>query len=178
MEEPPNGSVSIHVRPATPDDVPDLVSFQVAMARETEGKELHPERVEQGVRGVFEVPSRGRYWIAECDVGGDSIGSLLLTYEWSDWRAGTFWWIQSVFVRAGDRGRGAFRALYEKVLRDARAASDVCGVRLYVDHDNRTAQDVYAKVGMSESHYRFFEVDFVHGDEAGGSAAPGATAGR
>ena len=154
-------SPTIRVRAATPEDVERLVGFQCAMARETEDKELDRALVSAGVRGVFEDPSRGRYWIAERE--GRALGGLLLTFEWSDWRAATFWWIQSVFVEEAARGTGVFRALYDHVLGAARADDGVCGVRLYVDHDNTRAQAVYEAIGMDASHYRFYEVDFVLG---------------
>ena len=160
--EQTGGAFGLTVRAARVDDLVDIVSFQLAMAEETEGKQLERARVERGVRAVFDSPALGRYLVA-CSGAGDVLGSLLLTSEWSDWRAQTFWWIQSVYVRASGRGRGAFRALYEHVLAEARADGGVCGVRLYVDHDNHAAQEVYRRVGMAESHYRFFEVDFVLG---------------
>lgn len=78
---------AVAVRPATEDDAPTLVDFQLRLARESEGLALAPEVVGQGVRGVFADPARGRYWMAEAD--GRVVGCLLTTYEWSDWRAGT-----------------------------------------------------------------------------------------
>jgi ribosomal protein S18 acetylase RimI-like enzyme len=147
------------LRPALRSDVPILVEFNRAMARETEGRELDPARLRAGVEAVFEQPTRGRYHLAL--EGEDPVGGLLLTSEWSDWRAGVFWWIQSVYVVPGARGRGVFRRLYETVLEAARADPEVCGLRLYVEHENHAAQEVYRRVGMHEARYRFFEVDFV-----------------
>jgi ribosomal protein S18 acetylase RimI-like enzyme len=92
------------------------------------------------------------------------VASLLVTYEWSDWRAGWFWWIQSVFVVESSRGRGVYRALYEEVLGRARGRADVAGVRLYVELENVHAQAVYERLGMRRAHYHLYEVDFVLGE--------------
>jgi GNAT superfamily N-acetyltransferase len=131
------------------------------MARETEAKELDPERSRLGVEAVFAEPSRGTYYVALR--GDELVGALMLTHEWSDWRNGVFWWIQSVYVVPTARRGGVFRALYQHVLERARAQRDVCGLRLYVDATNRGAQEVYARMGMGAAHYRMFELDFVLG---------------
>jgi ribosomal protein S18 acetylase RimI-like enzyme len=151
----------ITVRAAVPADAAAIAAFNRAMARETEGKDLDPERLAAGVAAVFADPSRGGYRVAERD--GAVVGCLMVTYEWSDWRNGTFWWIQSVYVEPEARRTGVFRALYGDVLRAARATEGVCGVRLYVERENRAAQAVYDAVGMTRSGYRFYEVDFVLG---------------
>ena len=147
------------VRAAVPADLDALVRFNAAMAQETEGKRLDPARLREGVAAALADPARGRYLVAE--QGGRVAGALLLTREWSDWRNGWFWWIQSVYVRPEDRGRGVYRALHASVLAEARADAGVCGVRLYVDQDNRAAQATYAAVGMQRTHYLFYEVDFT-----------------
>jgi ribosomal protein S18 acetylase RimI-like enzyme len=150
---------ALSIRRAEPADLAPLVEFNAAMARETEGRELDRARLTLGVRAALERRECGRYWIAE--QAGASVGCLLVTREWSDWRNGWFWWIQSVYVERSARRRGVYRALYEHVLSQARAAGDVCGVRLYVDHDNANAQSVYERLGMQRAHYRMYEVDFV-----------------
>ncbi len=143
------------VRPARPDEVQDLVAFQVAMAAETEGLALDPGRVERGVRAVFDDPGRGSYWVAE--VEGLLVGCLLTTPEWSDWRAGWVLWIQSVFVIPEARGSGAFRALYETQRRQVESDPELCGLRLYVDRRNAGAARVYERMGMTREHYELFE---------------------
>ena len=155
-------ALPLRIRAAYPRETQILVEFNRAMALETEGRELDPERVRAGVEAVFADPSRGTYWLALR--GEEVLGGLLITHEWSDWRNGTFWWIQSVYVVPHARRSGVFRQLYEHVAARARANPDVCGLRLYVDHENRSAQDVYRKLGMREARYRFFEVDFVLGE--------------
>jgi len=149
----------IRVRPATSADQATLVDFNAAMALETENKRLDPARLRPGVAAVLSDPARGRYRVAEQD--GRVVGALLVTLEWSDWRNGWFWWIQSVYVRPEARGRGVYRALHRSVLDEARAQPDVCGVRLYVDQENGVAQATYAAVGMGRTHYVFFEEDFT-----------------
>jgi ribosomal protein S18 acetylase RimI-like enzyme len=138
------------IRAATPADIPALLAWNTAMACETEHKRLDPS----GIAGVFEQSRRGFYLIAERD--GVAVGSLLVTYEWSDWRCGDFWWIQSVYVEPEARRGGVFRALYGKVEQSARAAGAV-GLRLYVETENLRAQATYADLGMQECHYRMYE---------------------
>ncbi|WP_426687648.1 N-acetyltransferase family protein [Rhodanobacter ginsengiterrae] len=141
--------------PADPADLADLVAWNAAMAWETEQKKLDPVILTRGVRGVFEQPQRGFYLMAERD--GDAIGSLLVTREWSDWRCGDFWWIQSVYVVPAARRGGVFRALYAEVERRAAAAGAV-GLRLYVETENRHAQATYAGLGMQRCHYFMYEM--------------------
>ncbi len=150
---------AIRVRAAYPRDIATLVEFNRALARETEERELDPERVLAGVSAVLADASRGGYSLAVR--GETALGGLLLTREWSDWRNGVFWWIQSVYVVPVARRQGVFRRLYEHVLERARSTRDVCGVRLYVDADNQAAQRVYRALGMKEARYRMFELDFV-----------------
>jgi len=147
------------VRPATVADVPFLVEGNVRMARETEGLELLPDRLRAGVEAVFADPSRGFYLVAEID--GTPAAQMMITYEWSDWRNGVFWWIQSVYTVPELRGRGAFKALYAAAGEMARQAGNVCGLRLYVEEHNHSAQDTYRRCGMEETVYRMFEVDYV-----------------
>ena len=149
----------IRVREAVAGDTGTLVGFNAAMAQETEGKSLDPKTLERGTRAVFDSPEKGFYVVAE--VGDRVVGSLLITYEWSDWRNGTVWWIQSVYVRAESRRRGVYRALHSWVHDRARSCPDVRGIRLYVDRNNLTAQQTYASLGMTASHYDLYEIDFV-----------------
>ncbi len=143
------------VRPALPEEAPELVAFQLAMAGETEGLLLDSGRVERGVRAVFADPGRGSYWVAE--VAGRLVGCLLTTPEWSDWRAGWVLWIQSVYVVPEARGLGVYRALYEFQRRRVEADPELCGIRLYVDRGNAQAARVYERMGMNREHYELFE---------------------
>jgi GNAT superfamily N-acetyltransferase len=125
------------------------------MAEETEGKALDPETTRRGVRALFDDPSRGFYLVAER--GGTVVASLMITTEWSDWRNGQFWWIQSVYVRPSDRRTGVYTALHRAVRRRARNAAEVCGLRLYVERGNTPARDTYEALGMTEASYRMYE---------------------
>ena len=145
------------VRRATGDDVAMLVENNCAMAHETEGKALDREVVTRGVRHLLANPSAGFYVVAT--EAGQPVGSLMITTEWSDWRDGTFWWIQSVYVSPAARRRGVYRTLYEHVQALAAEEADVCGFRLYVERENGAARATYAALGMAETAYRLYEVD-------------------
>ena len=142
-------------RLATHDDAPIIVEFNLAMARETEAKELAPEVLRAGVAHFIERPRYGFYLVAE--EAGRVVGSLMVTYEWSDWRDGLFWWIQSVYVRPEFRRRGVYRRLYEFVKQLAAREPNVRGFRLYVERENLAAQSTYERLGMRESHYLMYE---------------------
>jgi GNAT superfamily N-acetyltransferase len=148
-------TLAMNYRGGRPEDLEAIVGFQIAMAKETEDLELDGETCRRGVSRVFEDTSLGSYYVAEEE--GRVVGSLLITFEWSDWRAGTVWWIQSVYVEPALRGRGAYRGLYEHVRALARNVPDVRGIRLYVDRRNSVAQNVYARLGMDGDHYVVFE---------------------
>jgi ribosomal protein S18 acetylase RimI-like enzyme len=143
------------IRRAVSDDAQVLIDFNRAMALETEGKDLLPEVVGAGVRGLLQNPAAGFYVVAQAE--GSVIGALMLTKEWSDWRNGSFWWIQSVYVRPEHRRRGVYRRLYRHVQELAAADNSVCGFRLYVERENADAQAVYRRLGMGETHYRVYE---------------------
>jgi GNAT superfamily N-acetyltransferase len=145
----------ITYRDATLADATAILEFQIAMALETEEVVLDRSITGPGIHAVFADPSKGRYFIAEED--GRAIASLMITYEWSDWRNGTVWWIQSVFVTPGARKRGVYAGLYEHVKAMAEAEPAIRGIRLYVDNRNKPAQEVYARLGMEGEHYRVFE---------------------
>ena len=147
--------MEIVTRAATVTDAPPIIEFQLAMARETEGIELDEPTVTRGVHAVFDEPSHGRYFVAEAD--GSVIASLMITYEWSDWRNGNVWWIQSVYVRPAHRGRRVYARMYEFVRAAAARDAAVRGIRLYVDRRNTPAQEVYRRCGMNGEHYLVFE---------------------
>jgi ribosomal protein S18 acetylase RimI-like enzyme len=145
----------ISCRDATRRDLIDIVNFQIAMAAETENVTLNRHICMRGVEAVFEDRNLGRYFVAESE--GAPIASLLITPEWSDWRNGVVWWIQSVYVRPEYRRKGVYAALYEHVKRIAESNESVKGIRLYVDRTNTAAQDVYRRLGMNGEHYQVFE---------------------
>lgn len=145
----------IHVRAARADDRDTLAAFNAAMALETEHKALDPAVLSAGVAAVLAESKRGFYLVAECD--GIVAGCLMITFEWSDWRNGDWWWLQSVYIAPEYRRHGVFRALYAQVERMAAARADVVGVRLYVERDNTHAQQTYTALGMQDAGYRMFE---------------------
>lgn len=135
-------------------DADAIAAFNCAMALETEGKELLPEVIAAGVRGLIGNPGLGFYLIAESS--GRVVASLMITTEWSDWRNGVFWWIQSVYVQPEWRRKGIYSRLY-RFVKEAAADKGICGFRLYVEKDNRTAQSTYRSLGMKETDYLMFE---------------------
>jgi len=147
--------IAVTFREARHGDAGAIINFQIAMARETEELELDRDVLTRGVEGVFADPSRGRYFVAESD--GVVVGSLMITYEWSDWRAGMVWWIQSVFVIPELRGQGVYAGLYAHVQALVNADPSIRGIRLYVDRRNTGAQKAYTRLGMNGEHYSVFE---------------------
>ena len=149
----------IKVRLAQGRDAEAVAGFNVAMALETEGKELSPEVVRRGVQGLLDNPAYGFYVVAE--TAGEVVGSLMITYEWSDWRCGVFWWIQSVYIQPDYRREGVFTKLYEFLHWKAGQRSEVCGIRLYFERSNETAHAAYAKLQMTETNYGIFEDELI-----------------
>jgi len=145
----------VKIRKALRKDAATLVDFNLRMAKETEDKQLDSGVLISGVNAVLEDPKRGFYLVAEVD--GKVSGSLMVTTEWSDWRDGAFWWVQSVYIAPRFRRHGVFRALYEEVKKQARNTAQVCGCRLYVERENATAQATYAQLGMAETNYKVYE---------------------
>jgi GNAT superfamily N-acetyltransferase len=150
--------MKLTLRDACLQDLDFIVRGNTAMARETENVDLDPALVGPGTLAVLRDSSLGRYFIAES--ADRPVGQLMLTFEWSDWRNGVFWWIQSVFVEPDHRGKGVFSALYRHVSGLASASSEVCGLRLYVDRANTRARAIYASLGMHPTNYDVMEVVF------------------
>jgi ribosomal protein S18 acetylase RimI-like enzyme len=148
----------MQIRGATPADADVIVAFNQRMAEETESKRLPPNVLRAGVTAALEDPRLGRYFLA---CRSDAvIGQLMLTTEWSDWRNGHIWWIQSVYVRPDERRRGVYRALHDHVRTLAEQTSGVVGIRLYVERHNTIAQQTYRQLGMTDAGYIVFEQMF------------------
>ncbi len=152
--------MNLHVREALPDDAKTIADFNSRMALETEGRPLDPELIDPGVGSVLTDSNKGRYWLAEVD--GEVVGQFMVTYEWSDWRNGQLWWIQSVYVHEDYRRQGVFSTLYRHVESLARQEVGVCGLRLYVEKGNKRAQETYCSLGMVSPGYRVMEVEFTN----------------
>ena len=145
------------LRQATAADAAVVVDFNLRLAQESEGKSLDRATLAQGVASVLADPKRGLYFVAERS--GEVVGQVMITTEWSDWRNGWIWWIQSVYVHADARRGGVFRSLYEHVARSAEADPDVVALRLYVERDNQAAQATYGRLGMKATSYLVMERD-------------------
>ena len=144
----------ITIRNAILADAPFIADFQLKMAWETEKMELDPDVVIKGVKAVFEDPSRGQYYVTEAT--GRVIASLLITFEWSDWRNCNVWWFQSVYVVPEFRRQGIFRNMYAQI-KNIAEEQDIAGLRLYVETKNEQARKTYEALGMSSEHYSFYE---------------------
>lgn len=142
------------IRKATPVDASTIIDFQQKMAWETEQMHLVPEIINKGVNAVFADSARGQYWIAEDK--NIVIASLLITYEWSDWRNTNVWWFQSVYVLPEFRRTGIFRSMYQHIKNEAEK-ENIAGLRLYVETNNKSAQNTYEALGMESLHYKMYE---------------------
>ncbi|MBC8193944.1 MAG: GNAT family N-acetyltransferase [Candidatus Marinimicrobia bacterium] len=143
------------IRWAVSEDIPSIVSFNQAMALETENISLNSEVLKAGVEAIFSNPSKGFYIV--CEIDGIVRACLMITYEWSDWRNGLFWWIQSVFVHKEYRQKGLYKHMYKFVKTQVDESEEIVGIRLYVDNNNEKAQKVYSRLGMEKSNYQLFE---------------------
>ena len=162
------GGHAFRIRDAVPADAPLAAQWNVAMALETEHKALDPAVVGAGAAAGIAAPATARYFIAMDDAPvagretlGIPVGMLMLTREWSDWRNGEWWWIQSVYVPPEYRRRGVYAALHRHVEALARATPGVVGLRLYVERGNARAQETYAALGMVDAGYAVFEQEFA-----------------
>lgn len=147
--------MSMIFREATLNDKKLIADFQVRMAKETEGIDLNEEVCRKGVENVFADNTLGVYYV--CEMEGSVVSSLLITYEWSDWKCAVVWWIQSVYVLPDYRKRGIFSGFYDYIKTLARQNNNVRGIRLYVDKRNTVAQKTYEKLGMNGEHYKLYE---------------------
>jgi len=143
------------IRQAVPADAAIVIEFNRLLAEESEGKTLDPATLAPGVAAGLADPHKSVYFLAEED--GVPIGQIMYTTEWSDWRNGWFWWIQSVYVRREAWRRGVFRALFEHVAAAAQVHPEVIGLRLYVERENHIAQQTYQQMGMTPAGYVVFE---------------------
>ncbi|VTR97258.1 GNAT family N-acetyltransferase [Tuwongella immobilis] len=148
----------ITVRPARMDDLATLVDFNCKLAWESEHHTLDPRIVEPGVAALLADPvGRGRYWVATHGESGPVVGQLQITREWSDWRNGWFWWLQSVYVDAQFRRMGVFSSLVAAMKQAARQEGDVIGLRLYVEQENHAAQRTYERLGLQPIPFQLYQ---------------------
>ena len=147
--------MTIDIRNATTADASSIVDYNNRLAEETEARSLDPELVGPGVEAIIADFSKGRYWVAV--VADQIIGQIAVTYEWSDWRNGMMWWISSVYVDSDYRRRGVYSSLHRHVESQAKSDPEVIGIRLYVEKENKKAQETYKKLGMDMTKYRIME---------------------
>jgi GNAT superfamily N-acetyltransferase len=145
----------VQVRIAEIEDIGTIADLNIAMAWETERKQLDPSTIRRGVRAVLDDSDYGFYVVADSD--GEVVGCLLITFEWSDWRSSLFLWIQSLYVRPPFRRRGVFKQLHDFVKARALHRPEVCGMRLYVEQSNHVAQHAYRQIGMRPTTYQIYE---------------------
>lgn len=145
---------SFTIRKGKIEDALTIAQFNQKMAMETENKILGDELIIPGVNRILEDAQKGHYYVAEFNE--EIVGQLMITFEWSDWRNSTIWWIQSVYVKEPFRNKGIYKALYQKVVADAKL-NGVKTIRLYVEKENLTARSVYQKLGMEKSNYLMYE---------------------
>jgi ribosomal protein S18 acetylase RimI-like enzyme len=150
---------TITIRSARPEDGEKIVEFNAAIAKETESIELDADRLKRGVWAILLDPTKGKYYVAEKE--RQIVGQMLITYEWSDWRDGVNWWFQSIYVSPEHRRNGILRAIFDYVLAEAKNRPEVCGVRLYVEHNNTVARQAYESLGLTHSHYELYQIDYV-----------------
>jgi GNAT superfamily N-acetyltransferase len=148
-----------NIRDATPDDAATIVEFNQRLAWESEQKRLDAATLEQGVARLLADPTWGRYFLA-CHEG-EVVGQLMITYEWSDWRNGPIWWLQSVYVLPEHRRQGVFRRLHAHVRELAKTGREAVALRLYVERNNTAAHEVYRQAGMHDAGYFVMEETFV-----------------
>jgi len=147
--------MNIVVRDALKSDLDEILDFQISMAKETESIDLERDVLKIGVSSVLEDSAKAKYFIADNE--GEAAGMLMITTEWSDWRNGWVWWIQSVYVKPGYRKMGVYKMLYNHIKKIVGSSDELKGIRLYVDKRNVRAQQVYESLGMTGDHYTTYE---------------------
>ena len=145
------------IRKAELKDLERIVEFNYNLAFETEDKRLDKNILRSGVRALLEDKRKGVYHV--CEINDEVVGQIMYTYERSDWRNGLFIWVQSVYVNKEYRGKGVFKALYNKVKEICDSNNEYVGIRLYVEKENYTAQKTYRSLGMEECNYFMYEYE-------------------
>ena len=151
--------MSFRIVPAQMDDAQFIIDFNQQMAIETEDRRLADDVIGPGVRAILSDTNKGLYLLAKSEEGV-ILGQLMVTFEWSDWRNGMFWWIQSVYVSPTARRQGIYSSLHKRVRELAKESGQACGIRLYVEKENLGAQKTYEDIGMQHSHYFMYEEDW------------------
>jgi ribosomal protein S18 acetylase RimI-like enzyme len=157
VQAPKMSGIDIQIRQAVLADTPVIAEFNLRLAEESENLRLDPDCVHAGVDSLLRDPAKGLYFVAEAE--GMVVGQVMITYEWSDWRNGNLWWLQSVYVKPEFRQLGIFRRLFEYLQKMASEKTDVRTLRLYMHSENTRARKTYEKLGMKPTHYEVFELE-------------------
>ena len=147
----------MNIRKALNKDIDVIARYNYNLAYETENKILNMNILTKGVEAIIKDENKGIYHV--CDMNGEVVGQIMYTFEWSDWRNGTFLWIQSAYVNKEFRGMGVFKALYKFIRDIADNDNNICGIRLYVEKENTIAKKTYKNIGMKECNYYIYEYD-------------------
>ena len=147
----------MNIRKAKLEDLDIIVEYNYNLAYETENKELDKEILTKGVRNIIQDENKGIYHV--CEIDGKVVGQIMYTFEWSDWRNGTFLWVQSVYVDKEHRGKGVFKSLYNYIKSICDNDDNICGIRLYVEKENYVAQKTYSNLSMSQCNYYMYEYE-------------------
>jgi len=145
---------NIFVREANVSDIPTLVNYNRALAYETENIALDEKILRLGIEKVLELEDC-QYFVAE--LNGKIVGQSMITSEWSDWRNGVMWWMQSVYVDPSHRQRGVFQSILKYIEALVEKHQEVKGLRLYVKQDNKVGISAYESLGIKNSGYVIHE---------------------
>ena len=147
----------MNIRKALNKDIDVIARYNYNLAYETENKILNMNILTKGVEAIIKDENKGIYHV--CEINGEVVGQIMYTFEWSDWRNGTFLWIQSVYVDKNYRGKGVFKTLYNHIKNICDKDKNICGIRLYVERENYVAQKTYKSLGMEECNYYMYEYE-------------------
>ncbi|MEH6591413.1 MAG: GNAT family N-acetyltransferase [Halioglobus sp.] len=139
------------IRKAVLEDLPKLVDFISEEAREAEGSVIASGNLERGIQKGLEDDSIAMYWVLT-DTSGEVVGSISALKEWSDWNAGFYWWIQSMYLVPDQRGKGYMALLLDAVEREMKSQNGI-ELRLYVHQDNKGAIKAYEKSSFEKLPY-------------------------
>ena len=153
----PNLSLIVHIRRAKPSDIPTIIEYNLAHAKEIEGLQLNEDVLRLGVENALKR-KECHYFVAESD--GNVIGQTMITYEWSDWRNGVIWWLQSIYVKPDYRKQGVFKAIFHHIETLAKNDPQIKALRLYVMNNNQSGKSAYKKLGMNDSNYIVYDKEF------------------
>ncbi len=151
----PTQPEKLSIRAGRPGDLETLVQYNLALARETESLTLDAAVLRSGVEKALARPESSRYFVAEAKE--KVIGQTMVTFEWSDWRDGFIWWLQSVYVHPDHRSQGVFHKIYSHIEQEARKDQAARAIRLYVMEDNARGMGAYKKAGLAPSGYVVYE---------------------